>query len=212
MTVGADLRIGIKIVQQDKFRCQLVMVWCDSLGEQAQSGITISLQHVAEYLVVGAILFDNVKHIFDWAGLPGSAWNRAILRRPYRAVRRRGQGAETINFSRMWLEKTFQAGAARQINNAERTPEQMSDVFYSEIGIAVDAGLGTVRVGARAETLAISNQQMPAVGRDAYRGGIPPDRNKAERTAFAAPAQIKHGNNVIISICDEERLFIGRKR
>src|SRR5436305_9428825 len=87
----------------------------------------------------------------------------------------------------------------------------MRDVFYSGVGVAVDAGLRAVRVGAGAETFAVGNQQMPAVGRNAHRSGIPSDRNKAERTAFAGPAQIEYGNKVVIRVRDKERLFIRRK-
>src|SRR5262245_38885144 len=51
------------------------MVGSDLLAEQDQGGVSVAFLHVAEDLIVGAILLDDVYHVFDERGFTGAQRN-----------------------------------------------------------------------------------------------------------------------------------------
>src|SRR5437867_5933152 len=75
VAIDAHLAIAIKIIQQHVFARELMMVGSDILAEHDQVGITVAggpslrILERAEKLVVSAVFFDDVKHVFDGAGL-----------------------------------------------------------------------------------------------------------------------------------------------
>src|SRR5262249_21658050 len=69
VTVLGDFAVDIDVVEQHEFASELVMIGGDGFGEEAEVWITIALLHVAEDLIVGAILLDDVEAVLDGAGL-----------------------------------------------------------------------------------------------------------------------------------------------
>src|SRR5690349_5059275 len=47
-----------------------MLVWGDRLAEQAKPLVAVALRHVAEIVVVGVVLFDDVNDVLEKAGLP----------------------------------------------------------------------------------------------------------------------------------------------
>ncbi len=68
MAVGADFGIHIEVVQEHKFARELMMVRRDAFGEETQTGSAVALWQVAQHLIVGPVLLDDVNAIFDRAG------------------------------------------------------------------------------------------------------------------------------------------------
>ena len=91
MAVGADFGIRVEIVQQHELAGEPVQVGRDALREQAQLRIAVALRQVAQDLVVGAVLLDDVEAVFDWAWLAGRARDGVVRRR---GSRHAGRGIE----------------------------------------------------------------------------------------------------------------------
>ncbi len=75
MTVGAHLGVDVKIVQQHELPRQGVVVRRYFFGKKTQARVTVTLRHISEHLIVGAILFDNVKNILYRRGPANRARN-----------------------------------------------------------------------------------------------------------------------------------------
>src|SRR2546423_5560510 len=60
---------AISIVEQHKFAGDLVLVRSAFFSEDAEIGIAVSLLHVAEHLVVSAVLLQDINHVFEKARL-----------------------------------------------------------------------------------------------------------------------------------------------
>src|SRR4051812_48443443 len=75
-------------------------------------------------------------------------------------------------------------------------------------GSSLLAGDGTQRIRLGNNTLAVRNQEMLAIRRDADRGGIPADGNITEGAAFAGFTDIDDRNHVVVRIGDEKNFFI----
>ena len=65
MAVKADCTASVKIVDQHVFIGQGMMVGRYVSPVHAQGGIALALAHVAQNLVVGAVLLDDEKHVLD---------------------------------------------------------------------------------------------------------------------------------------------------
>ncbi len=86
MSVGTGFRIDEKAVQQAEALRQRSMIWRDVLRfafgrtrrfagtEDRQACVAVGfcaiarLRHIAENLVVGSVLLDDVDHMLDWIG------------------------------------------------------------------------------------------------------------------------------------------------
>jgi hypothetical protein len=60
MSVGADVGVDIKIVEENEFPRQLVMIRAGFLVEQAQGRIAGAFSDLAQHLIVAAIFFHDV--------------------------------------------------------------------------------------------------------------------------------------------------------
>src|SRR5207302_4616709 len=80
MAVGADLAIDIKVVQENKFARELVMVGSDAFGKKAQRRIAVAFGHIPENLVVRPILFYDVNAILKRTWLAAFRWDRTFGR------------------------------------------------------------------------------------------------------------------------------------
>src|SRR5262245_10950579 len=65
VTENADLTVAKKIVERDKFFCELMMNRRDAFIKESQSRIAITTLKIAQHLIVRAILFDNVENVSD---------------------------------------------------------------------------------------------------------------------------------------------------
>ena len=70
MAVPRNLAVAIQVVEQHELAGELVVVGRHLLAEHHELGIAVPFFDVAEHLIVGAILFDDVNHVFDRAGSP----------------------------------------------------------------------------------------------------------------------------------------------
>jgi hypothetical protein len=65
VTEHADLAIDKEIIQRHEIARELMMNRRNIFAKQSQLWITVTAAQVAQNLIVGAILFDNVKTLFD---------------------------------------------------------------------------------------------------------------------------------------------------
>src|SRR5213082_2069523 len=89
---AADSRTT-RVIQQNEFAAELVLIWGDSLAEDAKPGIAIALLHIAEHLIIGAVLFDDINDVLENRRLAGSFRHRlgrdALPRGQQRSFHRR---------------------------------------------------------------------------------------------------------------------------
>src|SRR2546426_610311 len=207
VAVGADFTLDVKVVEQHKVARQLVVVGGDALVEQAKARVAVAFGQVAEDLVVGAVLFDDVNAILDRTGFTHFNGDRIVRRalgsdakvRLYRAatIRLRGPGRQLV----------LELVALRQVDDLQRAMKQAADVF-ADAGGWFPARLRTVVIRFGDKTLSIGDDQTPAIGCYANGSGIPANRDETEGTTFAGCADIKDGHVVVIGIGHEQRLLV----
>jgi hypothetical protein len=71
VTVGADGGFRVKIVEQDEVTGQLMLVRRHFFREQTEVRVAVAFLHVAQDLIVRAVLLDDVEDIFDGARVAG---------------------------------------------------------------------------------------------------------------------------------------------
>src|SRR2546430_1385671 len=207
VAIGADFALDVKVVKQHKVARQLVVVGSDALVEQAKARVAVAFGQVAEDLIVGAILLDDVNAILDRAGVTHLNRDRIVRRalrgdakvRLYRAatIRLRGPGRQLV----------LELVALRQVDDLQRAMKQAADVF-ADAGGRFPARLRTVVIRLGDKTFSIGDDQTPAIGCYANGSGIPADRNETEGTAFAGCADTKDGHVVVVGVGYEQRLLV----
>ena len=86
MAVGAENARAIGVVEQDELTHHLVVVGRDLLAEDAERRVAVALGQIAEHLVVGAVLLDDVDDVLEDARFAD-----ALGHGPGRLVRARRQ-------------------------------------------------------------------------------------------------------------------------
>ena len=76
MAVGRHLAVAVEVVQQHELPGQAMGVGRDLLREDAQVRVAVAVLHVAEDLIVGAVLADDVDAVLDrdWPRRPCREW------------------------------------------------------------------------------------------------------------------------------------------
>ena len=69
MAVGRDVAVAVEVVEQHELLGQLVMVGRHLAAEHDQRRIAVAARQVAEDLIVGAILLDDVDDVLDRRGI-----------------------------------------------------------------------------------------------------------------------------------------------
>src|SRR5262249_1719725 len=69
---------SIIIVEEYIFLGERMVVRCDISSEYREARVSIALRHIPENLIVRAILFDDVKVMFDWGFLGEGHRNRIV--------------------------------------------------------------------------------------------------------------------------------------
>ena len=78
-TVATDFATGVEVVEQHKPLGQRMLIRRDVAPEKYERRIPIALREIAQNLVVGAVLFDDVNDVRDVAGLEPNAGERILL-------------------------------------------------------------------------------------------------------------------------------------
>jgi hypothetical protein len=65
VAVVAHLRVDVEVVEQHELAGERVRVRRDLLSEQGQVRVAVPLRQVAQDLVVGAVLADDVEDVLD---------------------------------------------------------------------------------------------------------------------------------------------------
>ena len=102
VAVGAEDAGAVGVVEQDELADELVLIGSDLVAEDAEVWIAVAFLDVAEDLIVGAILLDDVDDVLDearfadalgnwraagWSGRGGSAAWAMAPRRMFLAAR-----------------------------------------------------------------------------------------------------------------------------
>ena len=96
MAVHADLAVAEQIVEQHIFPGEAMLVGGDLLPVDGEVRVAVAgplprgVFEVAEHLVVGAILLDDVEHVFDRASLPDGIGDDGFARGWAPFAKRRG--------------------------------------------------------------------------------------------------------------------------
>ena len=68
MAVRAHVGIDVKIIEQDEFARELVVVRRDAFAEQDQRRIAVTFLHIAQNLIVRPIFLHDVDDVLDGRG------------------------------------------------------------------------------------------------------------------------------------------------
>src|SRR5690349_7130714 len=96
VTIRADVTVDEKVVEQDEFLRQRVLIWCYVFTKDCEPWIAISLSDVTQDLVVGTILLDDVKYVTNRSARIGF---RRKISLPWRAVGGRRGGLARLPVS-----------------------------------------------------------------------------------------------------------------
>ena len=92
VAIGADIGIHIEVVEQDEIMRQLMQIRRHLFAKHDQRGIAIAFLHIAQHLIVGAILFHDVQHMFNGSTGPhGAAFGYSRVIEHLVAIRGIGQ-------------------------------------------------------------------------------------------------------------------------
>jgi len=182
------------------------MVGRNPFREQAQPGIAVALGHVAEHLVVGAVLLDDVDAVLDGTGI-AHLGRDGIARGRLRGRKQVfPQGAGLPGLLRV-LGQLLRPGHPHFL---QRALEQLADVFPHRLG-GFAFRLGAQRVGPRTQPLAVGHVDRLPPGVVAHAGGIPARGNQPQRNALARTAHVEHGHRVVVRVGHKEHLPLGRQ-
>ena len=194
MAVGADLTLHIEVVEQDKLAGQGVVIGGDLLRKQTERRVAAALRHVAEDLVVGAILLDDVDHMRDRACVAFGSGNRMAFQAGQGLLGRR-LGDASIRFGCPGCHLFFESSVVgRQIDEAHGAVEEAADVVGR--GGSTDSRLGAVAVGVGDDAFAVGHEQPPAIRREPHARGIPANRDEAHALGGSGGGDVKHGQRV----------------
>src|SRR6476646_9361595 len=63
VSLRTDFGVGKETIKQSETQRERVMIRRDVLSEEDQAGIAIAFFQIAEYLIISAVLFDDVDHV-----------------------------------------------------------------------------------------------------------------------------------------------------
>jgi hypothetical protein len=65
MPIGTDFAFDVKVIEEDEFAGELVVIGCYPFWKEAEGWIAIAPAEVAKDLIVGSILLDDIDAVFD---------------------------------------------------------------------------------------------------------------------------------------------------
>ena len=200
MAVGADIAVDVEIVEQDEFARQLVEIGREVLAEEDQRRVAVAFFHVAQHLIVAAILLDDVDDVLD-------VGERARAGPVSHRGRASWRGCVAV--------KVLSCSDGEGLDPRRGAGLHAADVLYGgRRGCAgmhrfgAFGGVGTVLgVGVGAEPFAVEDDQG-SVGESAHGGGIPAGGDEAFDAA-ARFGDIDDGGGVGVGAGHEEAFAIG---
>ncbi len=166
MPVGAVAAGGVEIVEQHELLGEKVLVGGDILTEHHQRWVAVAARHVAEDLVVGAVLLDDVDDVLD---------ERRVARTHGHRERRLGWrgGGERGAFERQAVVLRDGEGVGRQL----RLVGKFHHVHRPAVGVheALARLAAPTRTGAEQR----ADGEVPAIGTHVQRIRVPRRRNQA---------------------------------
>ncbi len=199
MAVVADFGVDVEVVEQDELANERVRIGRHVLAEQRQVRIAVALGNVAEHLVVGAILADDVEDVLDGRWITDLARDRRVNR----CTRRRQLGLVVVR--RDFVNACSVRVERRLIGRSDfgkRALQHLSDVLT--VGSARPR-LRPARVRRRRETLAVQDVDPLAVSIERHAGWIPAGGYEAAHLAGAGRRDVDDRDCVVVGVGDEER-------
>ena len=176
--VRADLAGVVEVVERDEVRGERMQVGRRGLRELGERRVAVALREVAEHLIVGAVLLDDVDDVLDV--LP-QAWRRAARRRSL------GAGAEQAVGDRVRGER----GELRGVGTGRMRKPAFSSCRMYWLSSVQPAIAGVDVAGVRSgDALAVDHVEHPAVVADADRVRVPAGGNQADDLVAGVPARV----------------------
>ena len=69
MAICRNFAIHIKIIEQGKLPCDLMLVWCYLFIKDAKRWVAIAFFDITKHLVIGAVFLDDINAILNGAGV-----------------------------------------------------------------------------------------------------------------------------------------------
>src|SRR5215470_11578738 len=205
VAVGRDLGVDVEVVEQYEFARQRVLIRRHVLAEEAEARIAVAFFHIAQHLVVGAVLFDHVDHMFDRRWGADAKRDRGLLFRRARGFQ------HLVGVRRIGVDAARELGEfryGRQVDQRDRAFKHAADVLRRTPFIRVWA----LRIGRRSHAFAVGDEDSFAVPTHSHRGRIPAGRDEAFDFTGAAFGHVDYGDVVVVGVRYVERLFVGRER
>ena len=218
VTVHAHLAIAVQVVEQDVVTRDGVLVRRDvlainrDLGIAIADGLAVRILHVAQHLVIGAVLFDDVEHMLDRAGIAHLRGDHAVVFHDGLA-----QGLRRVRAVLPHLRRVACHLLVIRLGNEGHA------AFQQLAGMNCLRLLAGLRIAILArtrlfQTFAVAHQQGVVVRRHGHRSRIPAAGNEAFHLAhllrvlgflfIQRAADVHHHHAVVVGIGDEERLAI----
>src|SRR5262249_38711804 len=160
---------------------------------------------IAQHLVVGAVLFDHVDHVFDRRGGADAERDRGLLFRSARGFQ------HLVGVRRICVDAARELGEfryGRQVDQRDRAFKHAADVLRRTPFIRARA----LRISRRSHAFAVGDEDSFAVLTHSHRGRIPAGRDEAFDFTIAAFGHVDDGDVVVVGVRYVERLFVGRER
>jgi hypothetical protein len=152
MAVDRGLRVGVHVVEQREPLDQRVQIRGDRLAEQGQCRVTITSGVVAQHLVVGPVLADDVEDVLD---------------RPARPDRSIGGRGASVGGNHLAIADGGELADPLVARVAQHSGGAIDDRGQVLVQEAVVAGVraGAPRVGPNAESAGGDPDQLASLGR-----------------------------------------------
>src|SRR5713101_8471289 len=175
---AADPAAGIKIVEGDELPRELVMIGSERLGKKCEPRITVAFLEVAEHLVIGAVLLQDVDDVVDARAKKSHFFADGALRggfRPMVVLRHLARQRGKLLRSGHWKRE-------------QSSPAAQENVFVRRIAGETAAWTGVRRVAAVAGNRpsgadAVRDVERAAVAAHAEACGVPAGGDEAEEAA-----------------------------
>ena len=197
VAVVADLGVHVEVVEQHELARDRVGVRRHVLAEKRQVRVAVALGHVAEHLVVGAVLADHVEDVLDRRRLADAPRDRGALGRAGRRVAATVVVGADLEDPRGGFASAAGSGP---LHERERAVQEVRDVARR---LARRVRLGAARVGDGREALAGEDEHVLAgrVEGDARR--VPARRDEAQEAALAGMRDVDGRDGVVVGVRDQ---------
>ncbi len=180
----------VEIVEQREPLHQRVGVRRGLGAEHGQRGIAVAGGHVAEHLVVGAVLADNQEHVLDQRRLADMRRDR-----DRGGIRVRGAGRGDVGLQVPVVVLAHLLGEGLELRGELGQRDQADGAVVLVGVVAGDAVVGLKRV-ARADALVVGDDELVPYRVDDYRAGREADRDHAEHRLGRRTAEVDDGDGV----------------